>query len=89
MHANGRNDSFKSFIDLAIASLYFLRVSSSFCSSDSINATKIIIVLLFLVLRNHTLIDCVIPLRLTLMSLFLFLLLSVHYCIFLYCFHQY
>ena len=33
---------FKSFIDQAIASLYFLRVSSSFCSSDLVNATEII-----------------------------------------------
>ena len=34
---------FKSSIDQAIASLYFLRVSSSFCSSNSVNAAKIII----------------------------------------------
>ena len=33
---------FKSSIDQAIVSLYFLRVSSSFCSSGSINATEII-----------------------------------------------
>ena len=34
---------FKSSIDQATASLYFLRVSSSFCFSDSINAVEIII----------------------------------------------
>ena len=34
---------FKSSIDQAIASLYFLRVSSSLCSSDSVNAAEIII----------------------------------------------
>ena len=33
---------FKSFIDQAIASLYFLRVSNSFCSSYSVNAAEII-----------------------------------------------
>ena len=33
---------FKSSIDQTIASLYFLRVSSSFCSSDSVNAAEII-----------------------------------------------
>ena len=33
---------FKSSIDQAIASLYFLIVSSSFCSSDSVNTTEII-----------------------------------------------
>ena len=33
---------FKFFIDQAISSLYFLRVSSSFYSSDSINAIEII-----------------------------------------------
>ena len=33
---------FKSSIDHAIASLYFLRVSSSFCSSGSVNAAEII-----------------------------------------------
>ena len=33
---------FKSFIDQAIASLYFLRVSSNFYSSDSVNADEII-----------------------------------------------
>ena len=38
---------FKSFIDQASASLYFLRVSSSFCSSGSINVAKIITGLAF------------------------------------------
>ena len=33
---------FKSLIGQAIASLYFLRISSSFCSSSSVNATDII-----------------------------------------------
>ena len=42
MHADRRTGSFQSSIDQAIASLYFLRVSSIFCSSDSINAAKII-----------------------------------------------
>ena len=76
---------FKSSIDQAIASLYFLRVSSSFCFSGSINAIEIIT----LVPRKHTLHDWVIPSRLTLMYLFLFPLPYVHCCIFLYCFHQY
>ena len=34
--------SFKSSIDHVIDSLYFLRVSSSFCSLDSVNAAEII-----------------------------------------------
>ena len=33
---------FKSFIDQAIAALYFLRVSSSLCSSGSVNVAEII-----------------------------------------------
>ena len=33
---------FKSSIDQVIASLYFLRVSSSFCSLYSVNAVQII-----------------------------------------------
>ena len=33
---------FKSSIDQKIASLYFMRVSSSFCSSDSVNVAEII-----------------------------------------------
>ena len=33
---------FKYSIDQAIASLYFLRVSSSLCSLDSVNAAEII-----------------------------------------------
>ena len=33
---------FKSSIDQEIASLYFLRESSNFCSSDSVNAAEII-----------------------------------------------
>ena len=33
---------FKSSMDQAIASLYFLRVSSSFCSSGLVNADEII-----------------------------------------------
>ena len=33
---------FKSSINQTIASLYFLRVSSSLCSSDSVNAVEII-----------------------------------------------
>ena len=79
----------KFYIDQAIASLYFLKVSSGFYSLNSVNAAEIITGFALLVLRNHTLIDWVIPSRLTLMSLFLFLLFSIHYCIFLYCFHQY
>ena len=38
---------FKFSIDQAIDSLYFLRISSSLCSSCSINATDIIIGLAF------------------------------------------
>ena len=38
---------FKSSIDQAIASLYFLRVSSSFCSSSLVNPTEMIIGFLF------------------------------------------
>ena len=34
---------FKSFIDQEIASLYFLRISNSFCSSSSVNAAEITI----------------------------------------------
>ena len=34
--------SFKSSIEQAIASLYFLRISNSFCSSCSVNAAEII-----------------------------------------------
>ena len=33
---------FKSSIDQAIASLYFLRVSNNFCSSSSVNVAEII-----------------------------------------------
>ena len=33
---------FKSSINQTIAFLYFMRVSSSFCSSDSVNAAEII-----------------------------------------------
>ena len=33
---------FKSSIDQKIASLYFMRVSSSFCSLDSVNPVEII-----------------------------------------------
>ena len=33
---------FKSSIDQVIASLYFLRISNSFCSSSLVNATEII-----------------------------------------------
>ena len=32
---------FKSSIDQAIASLYFLKISNSFCSSSSVNAVEI------------------------------------------------
>ena len=34
---------FKSFIDQAIASLYFSRISNNLCSSSSVNAANIII----------------------------------------------
>ena len=34
---------FKSSIDQAIASLYFLRISNNFCSSSFVNAVEIII----------------------------------------------
>ena len=40
MQIEGLNP-FKSSIDQAIASLYFLRISSSFCSSSSVNVAEI------------------------------------------------
>ena len=65
---------FKSSMDQAIASLYFLRVSSNFCSSYIVNADDIITGLSFLVIREQTSNDLEIPSRLTLLKLFWFLL---------------
>ena len=42
MHTHRRTDSFQIFIDQAIVSLYFLRISSSLCSSCSVNVAEII-----------------------------------------------
>ena len=42
MHADRMTNAFKSSMDQEIASLYFLKVSSSFCSSYSVNADDII-----------------------------------------------
>ena len=71
---------FKSSIDQEIAPLYFLRISNSFCSSCSVNAAEIITGFAFFSSKKHTLDVWVIPLRLTLLSLFMFLLLPFHYC---------
>ena len=45
---------FKSSIDQAIASLYFLRISNNFCSSSSVNDAEIMTGFAFLVARRHT-----------------------------------
>ena len=42
MHTDEGLIPFKSFIDQAIASLYFLRVSSSFCSFSLVNPAEMI-----------------------------------------------
>ena len=79
---------FKSSIDQAIASLYLLRISSSLCSSSSVNAANIITGFAFSDSKKHTSNVWVIPSRLTLLNLFLFLLPSLHCCIFLGCSHS-
>ena len=43
---------FKSFTNQAIASLYFLRISSSLCSSSTVNAADLIIGFTFLCLKK-------------------------------------
>ena len=45
---------FRSSIDQAIAFLYFLRISSSFCSSSSVNPAEMMTGFAFLVVRKHT-----------------------------------
>ena len=79
---------FKSSTDQAIASLYFMRISSSLCSSSTVNLVDIIIGLAFSGLRKHTSSVWIVPSRISLMNLFLFLLPSL-YCslLFLYCSH--
>ena len=79
----------RSSIDQAITSLYFLRIFNSFCSSSSVNAANITLVLPFLVLRKHTSDDWAILSISTPLYLFLVLLLSFPcYMIFLYCFQS-
>ena len=77
---------FKSSTDQAIASLYFLRISNSFCSLSSINAADIITGFSFFGPKKAYFNVWVIPSRSALLNLFLFLLPSLHCClIFLYC----
>ena len=80
---------FKSSIDQAIASLYFLRISISFFSLSSVKSVAIITGLIFQLLRRHILGFWVIPLELTPHNFFLTPVPSLHYClIFLQCFHS-
>ena len=80
---------FNSSIDEAIASLYFLRISNSLCSSFLVNAADIITGFSFSSSKKETLNDWVTPSRLALLNLFLFLLIPLHCCLsFLYCSHS-
>ena len=77
---------FKSSTDKAIASLYFLRISNSFCSSSTVNAVDIITGFAFSVPKKEYFKCLGNSFK---VNLFLFLLPFLHCClIILYCSHS-
>ena len=80
---------FKSSINEEIASVYFLRVSSCLCFSGSINATEIITSFSLSSSKKAYSNRLDNSFKVNPSILFMFLLISVHYCIFLYYFHQF
>ena len=77
---------FKSSIDKAIASLYFLRISNNLCSSSSFIADDIITGFTFFGPKKEYFKCLGNSFSVNLLNLFLFLFPSLHcYLIFLYC----
>ena len=77
---------FKSCIDQAITSLYFLKISSRCCSSSLVNADDIIIGFYFFGSKKAYSTVLINPSRLTFLNLFMFLFPFLHCCLIFLCY---